>query len=100
MNYAQARQDHEYLWQTYGPADDMTGSYVDQNDLHRLLCNPTKATARDCYSDQIGYWFRVGPDIRDPRATDGWKDDPEVKAIASRHCAEEDRKALIGRWGR
>lgn len=61
MTYEQARSDHEYLW-SIGPADDMTGGYVDQEDLARLLKSPTKATAAACYADQITYWFQVGPD--------------------------------------
>ncbi|MBS3648776.1 hypothetical protein KEU06_09180 [Pseudaminobacter sp. 19-2017] len=59
--YEQARTDHEYLW-AYGPANDMTGGYVDQTDLAKLLKKPTKTTARNCYIDQIEYWFQVGPD--------------------------------------
>jgi hypothetical protein len=62
VSYDQAYSDHRYLWETYGPADDMTGGYVDSHDLDRLLKSPTKATARDCLVDQINYWFETGPD--------------------------------------
>lgn len=53
--YNQARADHEYLWDTYAPASDMTGAYVDQDDLEKLLKNPTKKTAVECYEAQIEY---------------------------------------------
>ena len=62
LTYTQAREDHEYLWSTYGPANDMTGGYVDQEDLHRLLRNPTKTMARTMYRNQIRYWFDMGPE--------------------------------------
>lgn len=63
-SYAQAKKDHEYLW-SIGPAYDMTGGYVDQDDLTRLLNSPTKVTARGCLVRQIEYWFQVGPDTHD-----------------------------------
>lgn len=80
VTYEQAYADHCYLWQTYGSASDMTGAYVDQDDLSQLLKSPTKATARDCLVDQIVYWFDVGPE-------DGKIDwaDPEVLEIAERY---------------
>lgn len=62
ITYEQAFWDHGYLWDVFGPADDMTGGYVDQEDLARLLASPTKTTARDCLIRQIEYWFQVGPD--------------------------------------
>ena len=60
MTYEQAKADHEYLWENYGPAYDMTGAYIDQEDLGKLLKNPTKKTARECYETQIVYWFQAG----------------------------------------
>ena len=93
MTYVQARKDHEYLWSTYAPADDMTGGYVESDDLERLLVNPTKATARQCYEDQIAYWFQAGPDKLTP--CDGWQDDPEVRAIAERHFAMDRLERLL-----
>lgn len=83
VSYMQARADHEYLWSTYGPADDMTGGYVDQDDLDRLLKKPTEATARDCYADQIRYWFQRGPEVGDPDQIR--EDDELVQAIYDRH---------------
>ena len=35
MTYEQAFKDHEYLWKI-GPGYDMTGGYVDQEDLSRF----------------------------------------------------------------
>ena len=71
MNYSQARKDHEYLWDTYAPASDMTGGYVDQEDLAALLHGPTKTTARQCYERQIEHWFRFGPEPGG-RGADAW----------------------------
>lgn len=61
-DYDTAREDHEYLWRTYDHANDMTGGYVDSDDLKKLLESPTKATAAKCYKTQIGYWLEVGPE--------------------------------------
>ena len=61
VTYKQARADHEYLW-SIAPASDMTGGYVDQEDLAKLLKTPTQACARDCYVSQICYWFEAGPE--------------------------------------
>lgn len=79
ISYEQARADHDYLWKV-APAADMTGGYVDQDDLKKLLQNPTKATARDCYIRQIHYWFQVGPEDSEVP----WQD-PRVHEIAVRH---------------
>lgn len=87
-SYEQALEDHEYLWGEYAPAADMTGGYVDQDDLARLLRSPTKATARDCLVSQIRYWFEVGPDIGAPSTSYSkninWGD-PAVVEIAERY---------------
>ena len=86
ITYKQARKDHEYLWGTYAPAYDMTGGYVDQNDLDRLLKAPTKITARNCYSNQIHRWFDAGPDDSTPIGD--WRNDPVVAEIAERYYCE------------
>lgn len=83
ISYEQARKDHEYLW-SIAPAHDMTGAYVDQEDLQKLLRSPTKATARDCYLAQIEFWFQSGPDVGDGNGDIPW-DDPRVLEIAIRH---------------
>ena len=85
IRYSQARADHEYLWTTYGPAQDMTGGYVDSSDLVALLRSPTKATAADCCGRQIQYWFEAGPDTAFGRSGSDWRTDRKVKAIARRH---------------
>ncbi len=85
ITYEQAYADHCYLWQTYGSAEDMTGAYVDQDDLARLLKSPTKATARDCLMRQIEYWFQAGPDTAHQTPVD--RDDPELLEIADRYGA-------------
>ena len=84
ISYDQALADHDYLWGTYGPAADMTGAYVDQQDLSRLLRSPTKATARDCLCDQIRHWFTVGTD-NGLKAEHAEATDPMVSEIRERH---------------
>ena len=96
MTYAQARADHEYLWQTYGPAYDMTGGYVESDDLYRLLINPTKTTARKCYVDQICYWLTTGPDPSSVGRQDlSWQTDPKVRRISRRHGYEYEFDFLV-----
>lgn len=84
ISYERAWQDHRYLWETYGPAADMTGAYVDQGDLAKLLQFPTKATARACLIRQICYWFDKGTDEGEP----DWSD-PRLRVIARRYGASE-----------
>ena len=83
ISYDQAFADHQYLWTTYGEAEDMTCAYVDQGDLARLLKSPTKATARDCLVSQIEYWFSAGPDPHGRNTVD--PNDPELIEIADRY---------------
>lgn len=86
MTYEQAYADHCYLWTTHGPAQDMTGAYVDQDDLALLLKSPTKRTAKNCLERQIMHWFDMGPDLGGPsmRGDVDWSD-PVVCEIAERH---------------
>lgn len=84
-SYDQAWRDHQYLWLTYAEADDMTGGYVDSEDLKKLLRTPTRATARDCLCSQIAFWFQNGPATAPGHIP--W-DDPRVREIAERHCIE------------
>lgn len=87
ISYKQARADHEYLW-GIAPASDMSGAYVDQSDLAKLLRSPTKATARDCYCAQIAYWFQAGPDSGGHgNVAIDWSD-PVIQEIADRHWIE------------
>lgn len=89
--YAQARADHEYLWKEYAAADDMTGGYVDQEDLSRLMRSPTKATAVRVYESQIDYWFEKGPDMNERarrRLDERMRGDPRLEEIADRHFCE------------
>ena len=79
VSYKQAFSDWSYLWNEYGPADDMTGGYVDQDDLASLLRNPSKTTARDCLVRQIGYWFQVGPDYMSRQPASVW--DPHQEDV-------------------
>jgi len=95
MTYKQARADHEYLWDNYGPADDMTGGYQDSDDLERLLKTPTKAKAALIYHDQIEYWFTAGPDRSVGES--GWLTDPEVERIAERHMCDDELENLKAR---
>ena len=88
--YEQARADHEYLWTAYGEAYDISGGYVDQDDLRMLLRNPTRQTATKCYVNQICYWFEVGtqddhePEIGTTHREDA-RYDPMAREIAERY---------------
>lgn len=61
MTYEEVYADWKYLWDI-APANDMTGGYVDQDDLKRMLKNPSKKTAVYCMKRQMEYWFQAGPD--------------------------------------
>lgn len=89
ITYAQSFSDHSYLWETYGAADDMTGRYVDQDDLARLLRSPSKATACKCLISQIEYWFSVGPDSFGNNPLD--RNDKRLQEIAERYGQEIPR---------
>ena len=88
--YLQVRKDWETLW-NIAPADDMTGGYVDQNDLDELLKNPTKKTATKCMTRQIHHWFTAGPDSVECKTLElGSVDDiiasrEEVREVAERY---------------
>lgn len=56
MTYEELYADWEYLFKKVGCAEDMTGGYVDSEDLEELLKKPTKATAKNCLNRQIDYW--------------------------------------------
>lgn len=75
MKYEEIKEDWEYLW-AIGPANDMTGGYVDQEDLQKLLDNPTKATAKICLKNQMEYWFSVGVEPKHRYSNTG--DDPHI----------------------
>lgn len=83
-SYEQAYSDHQYLWTVYGPAADMSGAYVDQGDLAKLLKSPTKATAKHCLVQQIVYWFDKGTEDRVPID----RTDPRLVEIADRYCCD------------
>ena len=57
--YGEVFSDWERLW-SIAPANDMTGAYVDQDDLDKLLRSPNKRTAKDCLNRQIYHWFEAG----------------------------------------
>lgn len=98
LKYDIARKYHEYLWQTYGDAYDMTGAYVDQDDLQKLLENPTKKTAAECYCSQMEHFFQVGPDSNlmnsNNKTLDDLKSDPMVLQIAEELYCLDDLNAL------
>jgi hypothetical protein len=62
ITYEKALKDWKTLFEGIGPASDMTGGYVDQDDLDKLLKSPTKSTAKKCLINQIEYWFENGID--------------------------------------
>jgi hypothetical protein len=87
IDYDQALSDRKYLW-SIGEAEDMTGGYIESEDMEKLLARPTKAQARDCLCTQIDYWFQVGPDRHQAPNGIPWDDDM-VLEIARRHCVDE-----------
>jgi hypothetical protein len=92
ISYEQAMDDHTYLWEEYAAASDMTGGYVDSEDLTRMLRNPTKAMARKCLIDQIEFWFQNGPDT----AGGGRRPDPNdarLREIAARY--DHDLESIL-----
>jgi hypothetical protein len=91
ISYEQALDDHTYLWSEYGAAEDMTGGYVDSEDLTRLLRSPTKATARSCLMNQIEFWFQNGPDTTGGHGRRPDPDDPRLVEIAERYDHDLDR---------
>lgn len=85
MTYEQARKDWEFLW-GIDEAFDMTGGYVDQEDLRRLLLNPSKKTAKECFVRQIEYWFSVGPEMKPSfGVSNNLEKYPQTREIAERH---------------
>ncbi len=95
VTYEQAKADHKVLWDI-GPADDMTGGYVDQDDLDKLLASPNKRTAKNCFISQIEYWFQVGTETRCfggreiSNPSDIKLDHPEIIEIAERYNCEDN----------
>ena len=85
ITYEQAFKDHAYLWETYAAAADMTGGYVDQEDLARMLRKPTKNTARKCLCNQIQHWFSAGTDDDLFIVDDAIALDSRLMEIADRH---------------
>lgn len=82
-SYDQVRADWEKLW-SIDMASDMTGGYVDQEDLDRMLKTPTKKMAAKCMTDQINYWFQTGTEScgSSQQFIDS---DPDVRDIAERY---------------
>lgn len=87
MTYEQAFTDRQTLW-SVGAAHDMTGAYVDQEDLELLLASPNKQTAKRCLLSQIGHWFTAGIDDGHSlgrSASSVLAEHPELHEIAERH---------------
>ncbi len=59
VSYHEVREDWKTLWDICC-ANDMTGAYVDSEDLDKMLETPTKAMAVQCMKRQIDYWLDVG----------------------------------------
>ncbi|EPT7427246.1 hypothetical protein ACVSEE_000724 [Vibrio cholerae] len=92
MTYEELYADWEYLFKRVGFADDMTGGYVDSEDLEELLKSPTKSTAKRCLNRQISYWFRKGIQFsycqRGKSIFDLIEDYPKIEEIAERHAED------------
>jgi hypothetical protein len=92
MSYKQYFEDWNYLFNKISHADDMTGGYVDSEDLDSLLKNPSKANAKKCLSGQIDYWFQTGIEYSNKHKgksiSDLVEEFPKITEIAERHCHE------------
>lgn len=82
-SYDQVRADWEKLW-SIDSAHDMTGGYVDSEDLERMLKTPTKKMAASCMTRQIDHWFSVGTESCGP-SEHFINSDSEVRDIAERY---------------
>lgn len=98
MKHEEIYNDHQFLWRI-SPADDMSGGYVDQDDLDDLLKNPTKATAKRCLLRQIQHWIEDGIEDNEGKyqSTGSFttfaeivKDYPEVQEIADKYNLESN----------
>lgn len=92
MSYKETYKDWKYLFDI-GPASDMTGGYVDSEDLDRMLKTPTRKMAERCLSSQITYWFQVGTedgcgDCCGMMPIDLVDEFPEIIEIAERHYCD------------
>jgi len=86
VTYEQALADRDYLFDTYGPATDMTGGWFEGEHLEKLLKRPTKAHARQILSALICYWFETGYDTGNPYGGNiPDMSDPLLVEIADRH---------------
>ncbi len=94
MTYDEMYKDWDYLFNTISTANDMTGGYVDSEDLERLLKNPSKTTAKNCLSKQIDYWFQVGLEHSNEHigktVFDLADEFPKLTEIAERHFKDLD----------
>ena len=79
------------LFDEIDTAYDMTGGYVDQGDLDRLLRSPTKTTAKGCLKDQIVYWLQVGPECSPCSDLQSLLQKfPQARPIARKYLGEYD----------
>lgn len=81
--YKKVLSDWKYLFEGFAPADDMSGGYVDQEDLDKMLKYPTKTQAIKCLESQIHYWLDTGPDPY--MVTGDWENDKRVQEIRERY---------------
>ena len=86
MTYEQVLADRDYLFDTYGPAADMTGGWVEGEYLQALLRKPTKSEAKRILCGLICYWFETGYDQAGDTICAPDMTDPILQEIAARHC--------------
>ena len=89
MTYDDVYKDWNYLFHAVGHAYDMTGGYVDSDDLDRLIKKPSKSTAKQCMKGQIDYWFNAGLEYQIEHDRKGiydlMEEFPRIEEIAKRH---------------
>lgn len=102
--YEQVYSDWEYLFKEVAYADDMTGGYVDSEDLDKLLKKPSKATAKRILLRQIDYWFSKGIEYSEEHKGksifDLIEDYPRITGIAENYDIDLDDcpSDFIGRY--
>lgn len=94
MTYEEVYKDWDYLFNTISHANDMTGGYVDSEDLEALLKKPSKSTAKKCLVCQINYWFDAGIEYSNEHkgktVFDLINEYPEILVIADRYLKDLD----------
>lgn len=82
----QIRLDYKYVQSTFGEPIDFSGSGMESEQLERLLSNPAKQTAFDCYKERLHNIYESGYEISDRESkTLPFFDDERLQEIGDRY---------------